>query len=343
MRSRFCCMFDLYLGPIPVTIRPDNALQPPPIVVVTLNPAFDLVLEVPDFQVGSHQRGRQLHRLPAGKGLNVSRTLDTLGTSSIITGFLGQESMAEFERVLVNTRITGQFFAVPGYTRQNVTILEPSRSTDTHIRQQGSEINKHDIERIGSKLGLLAEKGTLVVFAGSLPPGVSPADLAHLMRICSQDGARIILDASGQNLAATIDQRPWLIKPNRKEFAQLTGRPDQPLEQIARTARELTERVQNVLISLGPQGALLITKHLAIRAVMDSTGATAVVNTVGSGDSLLAAFLAEMVRGQDIQTSLSHAVAVSWAACQTSLPAVFDPELAKRTHNQIRLEQIEGL
>ena len=326
-----------------MTIGPGTSPELAEIVVVSLNPTFDLILEVPGFQIGSHQQGRQLQRLPAGKGLNVSRTLDTLGVASIITGFVGQQSLAEFEQALLNTRITGQFFAVPGHTRQNVTILDPSASTDTHIRQQGPEITKHDLDRIGAKIALLAGRDTLVVFAGSLPPNVSPADFIRLLRICSDEGAKAVLDTSGPALAAAIDQRPWLIKPNRKEFAELTRSPTQTILQIAQAARELTDRVQHLLISLGEQGALLLSEDLAVHAVMDPPDSAAVTNTVGSGDSLLAAFIAGLLQSQDMQTALSHAVAVSWAACQTSLPAVFEPELAKRMLTRVRLEHIEGL
>lgn len=326
-----------------MTIGPDHSPELAEIVVVTLNPTFDLILEVPGFQVGSHQQGRQLQRLPAGKGLNVSRTLDTLGVASIITGFIGRQSFAEFERVLHDTRITGQFFSVPGHTRQNVTILDPSTSTDTHIRQQSPEITKHDLERIGAKIALLAGKDTLVIFAGSLPPGVSAADFVRLLSICSDEGARVVLDTSGPALTAAIEQHPWLIKPNRKEFAQLTSRPEQSLEQLVRCARELTDRVQHILISLGEQGALLVSRDLAVHAVMDPPASAAMANTVGSGDSLLGAFLAGLVQDQDLPTALSRAVAVSWAACQTSLPAVFEPELAQRMLSRVRLEHIEGL
>ena len=320
--------------------HPESSLQAAQIVVVTLSPTFDLILEVDDFRIGAHQLGRELQRVPAGKGLNVSRTLNALDAASVITGFVGHESMTEFERFLADTRITGQFFAVPGHTRQNVTIIDSSNATDTHIRQQGLAVTSQDLGRMANKLTLLAENGTLMVFAGSLPLGVAPADLAHLMQICSQAGAKTVIDSAGEVLAEVVSQGPWLIKPNRNEFAQLTRRDDQTIEQMAHAARELTDRVQNILISLGEQGAMLVNNQSAILASMDPAKAAKVVNTVGSGDSLLAAFLAGLVQGQDLPTSLSRAVAVSWAACQTSIPASFEAELAERVRTQVRVQQI---
>jgi len=321
----------------------DSPAQTAQVIVVSLNPTLDFVLEVEDFQVGLHQLGRQLQRAPAGKGLNVSRTLNTLGVSSIITGFVGQESLAEFEQALQDTRITGEFFAVPGHTQQNVTVIDPSRGTNTHIRQQGLKVTKQDLERMSNKLSLLAEKGKLVVFSGSLPLGLTSADLLRLLHICSQAGARTVVDSSPLALAAAVGEGLWLIKPNREEFAKLTSQADQSLQQMVHSAGELTNRVENVLISLAEQGAMLVNRQLAIRAYIDSSEPMAVLSTVGSGDSLLGAFLAGIVQGQDVQDCLSLAVAVSWAACQTSAPASFEMDIVEQVRAKVRMEQLGGL
>lgn len=313
------------------------------IVTISLNPVFDLILEVDDFRVGEHQVGRELQLLAAGKGLNVCRTLNSLGLGSIISGFVGQESMGDFEQALADTAIVGQFFVLPGHTRQNVTIVDPSSGTDTHIRQQGLEVRKQDLERMGKKLGLLADKDKLMVFSGSLPPGISPADLARLLGICRNEGARTVVDTSGEALASVVREGAWLIKPNRAEFAQLTGRDDQSIEQMARAARELTEQVEMILISLGDQGAMLITKDSAMQARLDSTEASTVLNTVGSGDALLGAFLSGVVEGRDMQSCLRGAVAVSWAACQTSGPGDFEAEVAREVQGDVRIRHIEGM
>ncbi len=195
---------------------------------------------------------------------------------------------------------------------------------------------------MGKKLGLLAGKDTIMVFAGSLPPGMSPAELARLLRICTEDGARTVVDTSGQALAAVVKEGAWLIKPNREEFARLTGSPEQSIEQIAHAARQLTEQIQNILVSLGDQGALLVNKNSAIWVAIEQTKPPKMLNTVGSGDALLGAFLAGIAQGQNMQTSLTRAIAISWASCQTPGPASFDPRLVKKVQTQVRIEQIRG-
>ena len=93
---------------------------------------------------------------------------------------------------------------------------------------------------------------------------------------------------------------------------------------------------------LGEQGAILIDRNSAIRATIEQTKPTKMLNTVGSGDALLATFLAGIVQGQNKQTSLTRALAVSWAACLTPGPASFDPKLAQKVQSQVRIEQIGG-
>lgn len=318
----------------------NNSIHTAPVVTITLNPAFDLILQVENFQLGKHQLAQLLESLPAGKGLNVSRTLSTLGLSSIITGFIGRDNRLQFRQALGDYMITGQLFTVPGRTRQNITIIDPINQTDTHIRQRGLEVTKRDLRKLGKKLSLLADNNRLFVFAGSLPPGATAKDLARLIRICRQGGARVAVDTSGQPLKAAVDEGLWLIKPNRQEFAQLTEQADQTTEQIIISARKLTDRVENILISLGKHGALLVNRQAALKAALDTKESTPAVNTVGSGDSLLGAFLAGVLQGLDLPDCLAKAVAVSTAACRTPIPASFDPQTARQIHAQITTEQL---
>ena len=322
--------------------QPGSSPSDMPIVVVTLNPCFDVILEVNDFRPGLHQLGRELGFLPAGKGLNVCRTLDVLGCGSIITGFVGQQSMADFEQAVGDTSITSQLFSSAGHTRRNVTILDPARGEDTHIRQMGLELGKQDLQRMGKKLSLLGEKDRLIVFAGSLPPGVSGLALGQMLSICRQDGARVVVDTSGQNLGAVIKQEPWLIKPNRREFAQLTGLKSRSVGQMAQAGQKLAKEVKNVLLSLGSDGALLIDKSSAIHAFVepDELAKIKISNTVGCGDALLGAFLAGIVQGRDFQGALIQAVAVAAAAGQTALPAVFDPAFVREIQEHVQIRRL---
>ena len=59
------------------------------ILTVTLNPALDRTMTVPNFQAGLRHRATGTVILPGGKGINVARAAKALGRPVIATGFIG--------------------------------------------------------------------------------------------------------------------------------------------------------------------------------------------------------------------------------------------------------------
>ncbi len=96
------------------------------IITVTLNAAVDRVIEVENFTIGAHQTGREVSRVPGGKGVNVSRILAALDAPSIATGFIGKENRSVFDPIFRDGTIADELVVLDGRTRENVTI---SRAT----------------------------------------------------------------------------------------------------------------------------------------------------------------------------------------------------------------------
>src|SRR5680860_1549392 len=59
------------------------------ILTVTLNAAMDRTLVVPNFAGGFRHRATDTYAMPGGKGVNVARTIKTLGQPVIATGLAG--------------------------------------------------------------------------------------------------------------------------------------------------------------------------------------------------------------------------------------------------------------
>src|SRR5512135_1158324 len=104
-----------------------GGMKPARIIVVSLNPAVDRVIEVPGFTLGAHQTGREIRRLAAGKGMNVAHVLSRLGVPSVATGFLGEQNRAIFADALKADGVADEFLTLPGRTRENITITDPAR------------------------------------------------------------------------------------------------------------------------------------------------------------------------------------------------------------------------
>ena len=312
----------------------------PAIITVGLNPAIDRVIEAPNFVLGAHQRVRVLRRAPAGKSVNVARVLAALGVPNVHTGFVGADSRVEFKAVFNPSLVRDEMFAVPGRTRENITIVDPAAHQETHLRDAGLEVDRRDLARLKSKLGLMARDGQIVAFSGSLPPGVGAEAFVELIDVCRHAGARVAVDTSGEALSAAVQRKLWLVKPNAAELATLAGRelPDRDAQIAA--ARELTGRVELVLLTAGAEGAMLFSPRGAWRACAPIEPER-VVNTVGCGDALLGAFIAGVWRGRALPDCLAAAVATATASACTALPAEFDAGLAGELTRKIELSELK--
>ena len=144
------------------TLEPFDA-----IITVSLNPAIDRVIEVPDFAVGAHQKSRPISRQPAGKAINVSRILGRLDIDNIATGFVGAAESELFHQSLAGPHTRAELIAIDSPTRENITITDPINHRDTHIRDASFEIGAQTLKRLHKKLHVLCRDKTLVIFSGS--------------------------------------------------------------------------------------------------------------------------------------------------------------------------------
>jgi len=311
------------------------------IIAVALNPAIDRVLEVPNFKVGAHQSARTIARYPAGKAVNVARVLGLLDVPCTLTGLIGQGEVDYFESELAGSKVQMQLLVLPGSTRENVTIVDPAAHVETHLRDVGFEVAERDITRLKKKLLLLAGEGRLFVFSGSLPQGIAPADLADMVALCKNAGARVAVDASGAALAAAVEVRPWLIKPNQQELQALTGNDTATAEQIVQAATKLTDLVETVLVSCGAEGGYLFADKTCLYGKC-SLEPERIANTVGCGDSLLAGFLAGLYKGQPLPEAYRLALAVAAATATHLEAAKFTPQEIEEFLRRSEVQPIEG-
>jgi 1-phosphofructokinase family hexose kinase len=297
----------------------------PTIVTVGLNPAIDRVLEVKGFTVGAHQSGREVTRAAGGKAVNLSRALSSLGVRNVATGFVGAENRGDFDPVLKAQWVRDEFFSLPGRTRENVTIADPTTGQDTHIRASGLAVSAEALDKLANKLRLLADADDVVLFSGSLPPGIGAEAFAELAGQCIERGARVGVDTSGNALREAGRLPLWAVKPNQRELPALAGTTLEGLEAELDAARELTGRFENVLYTRGAEGAYLLRKDLALFGRVD-VDPRRIRNTVGCGDALLAGFVAGTWRDQPWRYCFRDAVAAATAAAMSFGPGEIDPD-----------------
>ena len=297
-------------------------------ITVTLNAAIDRVMQIEGFRVGGHQRGCQVARVLAGKGVNVSRALAQLGVGNIATGFVGRGQLQAYEQSLEGTGVRPQFLAVDGDTRENVTIIDPLAGVETHIRDEGAAVSAADVGRLSKKLNLLARPGSLVMLCGSLPPGLPPESAVGFLDLAVAGGARVVVDGPGALLEAAVDRRPWLIKPNVEELGAMIGRAAMSDNEIREAGKSLSQRCHVVMVTCGAAGGYLFIDGSAMMGQV-SFDPSRVVSTVGCGDVLLGAFVACHLSGKDARSSYRYALAAATAAAVEQQPGRFSPALVE--------------
>jgi 1-phosphofructokinase family hexose kinase len=293
------------------------------IITVTFNPAIDRVLEAPSLKLGEHAKVRRLARYPAGKGINVSRALARIGRASIATGFVGEGEAGDFARYIEAGGVArSELVPVRGETRENITLLDPVTTTDTHLREEGFEIGEGDVNRLAQTLDRLVARESVVVFSGSLPRGMTASQVGDIGATVVRRRGRLALDLAGSVtrslLAAGV--RPWLIKPNASELAEL-------VEAEGLDEPSLARRVDWLAVSLGPQGVRLYHDGQAWHGRADIAGLP-VVNTVGCGDCLVAGLVDSLSRDSDPAEALRQGIGLATANLFQPGVAAFSPQHA---------------
>ncbi len=275
------------------------------VITVTLNPAVDMIVELPSLLPEAVNKARGSVTYCGGKGLNVSLVLALLGIETTACGFLGTDNAGMFENFCRNRCIGFAFDLLPGSTRTNVKLAVDHKGA-TDINLPGLSPTPEDLLQLKNKLLGLAKAGDYIILSGSLPPKVPDTIYGDLITAIRRNGSYAYLDASGPALANGLAALPDLAKPNHEELASIdpSGKED-----VLTLAEQWVEKgVGCMAVSMGADGALLVDKSTRLKVNRSTVNA---VNMVGAGDSFLAAFTYSRIQGWDNQTSLTFATALS--------------------------------
>lgn len=265
------------------------------IYTITLNPSIDYIVRLDKLTTGITNRTTSEEYYYGGKGINVSLVLAELDLDSTAYGFVAGFTGKAIENGIRNDHIITDFIKLKeGISRINIKI---KAGEETEINGQGPHISEEELERLLQKIDRLSNGDTLIL-AGSIPNTMPDDVYERMMERIKYKDVRIVVDATKQLLVNSLKYKPFLIKPNRQELSEIFNVEVKTEEDIEHYAKELQKMgARNVLISLGGDGAMLIDengrKHKA--GVLKEK----VINTVGSGDSMVAGFTAGYVKTGD--------------------------------------------
>lgn len=300
------------------------------IYTITMNPALDYVVDLPHFHIGEVNRIEQEHIFFGGKGINVASVLKELGFESTCLGFVAGFSGEELQRgIKEELGLKSQMIQVSqGMTRINVKIHSQQ---ETEINGIGAIVEKSDFEKLLKQIKKMNDEDILVL-SGSVPSSLSQNIYCDVLNVIKNRDIITVIDATGQLLLDTLSYRPFLIKPNHHELAQMFNVKLNNLDDIEKYARKLQDMgARNVLISMAKDGSLLIDEHGEKHLMGVCEGE--VKNSVGAGDSMVAGFIAGYLSHLTYHEILKLATASGGATA-------FSSGLATKTKIQELLKQL---
>ncbi|MGN0413650.1 MAG: 1-phosphofructokinase, partial [Lachnospiraceae bacterium] len=298
------------------------------ITTITLNVAVDKAYVIGKLTDHTVMRVNRCTNTAGGKGLNVAKVVHLCGEEVQATGFVGGFNGAYVEDMLKKQNIPSRFVHVQGETRSCINVLDEDGGS-TEFLEPGEPIRPEEVQEFLDQFDDIIADSSVVTISGSVPKGVDVTMYAKLIEKIKAQGKKVVLDTSGALLKESIKACPTMVKPNTDEIEDLLGIKVNNHKDLVEGAKKLHEMgIPVVVVSLGGDGALVVSDEGIFRGQPPKIE---VVNTVGCGDSMTAAFAVAFARGLSVQEALRYAIAVSAANAMTMETGSFREE--DRVHN----------
>lgn len=304
------------------------------IYTVTFNPALDYNITVDHFELGMTNRSHDETLVCGGKGINVSYILKQLGFDSKALGFVAGFTGREFVSGIEKMGIISQMITLDrGLTRINVKL---KGENETEINGSGPDISDKDLDTLFDQLDQLSA-GDVLVLSGSIPVSVPDTIYQDIMARLIDKNILFVVDATNDLLVNVLKYKPFLIKPNHHELADIFQVQIQNDDDIIFYAKKLQKKgAKNVLVSMAGNGSILVDEHGNVIKMGVPKGI--VRNSVGAGDSMLAGFIGGYLNGYDYVKTLALATACGSATAFSETLANHDEimELFKETQQLVQ-------
>lgn len=292
---------------------------------ITLNPSLDYVVKVDNFKADALNRINSEQIYAGGKGINVSIVLKNLGVDNTALGYVAGFTGDEILRQIKDHNVDCDFVKLQsGMSRINVKLKSDG---ETEINGAGPDISEKDLESLYEKINKLG-KGDFLILSGSIPKSVPDDIYERIMKSLLDKQVEFIVDATKDLLLKVLKYRPFLIKPNHHELAEMFNVELKNDEDIIAYGKKLQEMgAKNVLISMAGDGAILLPENG--EPIKREVPKGILKNSVGAGDSMVAGFLCGYLKNKDLGEAFKMGIA-------TGSASAFSEELATK-------EEVENL
>lgn len=291
------------------------------LVIGSLN--MDSVIEtcrIP--QSGETIAGKQITKVPGGKGANQAFAAGKLGGCVEMIGAVGCDP--EGDELKNNLRAAGvdvsSVFEISGEVTGQafISVNEEGENSIIIISGANGKVTRELIQQCRKQI----EESDIILMQLEIPIET----VCYVKELAHRLGKMIILDPAPAS--DKIPEELWdgidFIKPNETELEILTGWKMKSIEERKAGAREMLRKgVGGVLLTMGGSGCLLVTEG---QESIFEARKVKVMDTTAAGDVFIAAFAEAIAEGKEPGEAIRFAqdvsaVAVQRKGAQTSIPS----------------------
>jgi len=304
------------------------------IVTITFSPCIDKSTSVSSLIPEKKLRCTAPKLEPGGGGINVARAIKKLGGEAIAIFPSGGYTGKYFNYLLEKENIPSVIIETTNETRENIIVLDEFTNNQYRFGMPGTELSENEWKQCLKAVEEISN-AEFIIASGSLPPGVPLNIYAQLAKISKNSNAKFIVDTSGEALKQAADEGVYLLKPNLGELSSLSGIEKIDSSNVEEVAKELIRknRCGVIVVSLGNEGAILVTKSETYRAIPPEVDRK---STVGAGDSMVAGIVYSLSRSMNLKQVLQYGVACGTAATMNSGTELCRKEDADRLYALIQ-------
>lgn len=303
------------------------------ITTLTLNPSLDKSTHFSGLLAEQKMRCEIPRYDAGGGGINVSKAILKLGGQSFCIFTSGGSSGEMLETLITNQKIESAIIKTKNWTRENFIAFDDLSQAQYRFGFPGNELLDVEIDAILKSIQDL--QSDYLVISGSLNEGVSSDFYQKIAETAKASNIKVIVDTSGEALNKVLETGVYLIKPNIGELAKLIGVERLEMNEVAPAAQKLIEKgcAEIIVVSLGPQGAVLVTANQT-----EFVAAPNVVkkSTVGAGDSMVGAMTWALSQNKSLKEVVQWGVACGSAATMNEGTQLFNVADASRLFKELQ-------
>jgi 1-phosphofructokinase family hexose kinase len=260
----------------------------------------------------------------------------------VATGLAGGRTGTRIVEELTGEAILNDFVRIVDESRTSTAVVDPTAPSYTEINEWGPHVHPEELEILLEKLHYLSRGADFVVFAGSLPRGVEDDFYAEAIRDLNRRHVLTVLDSEGEPLRLGVEAEPFLVSPNQREAEGLVGQELNDDEDFVLALDSIGDSgARNVLITVESGCFALLREDRSTRRLRAVAPTIEAISVVGSGDVLLAGFLAARLEGRTGEEAVRAAVAAGAAATLQVGAGRFEPRDAGRLASGVQVNDLE--